>query len=229
MILLIGGSSGIAQIILPKLLQIDNVIATYNTSKIIFNSKTKKKLIKTRLDVSNYQSISLFIKKYKKYLKGIVCINLSTLTLDRLIVDIKKKELQNIFNTNVFANFYLAKHLLPLMIEQKFGRFIFFSSSKAESGDIGISAYASTKHSIHGLSKSIAKEYSRFGVTSNIISLGYFDTKLWHRLTAQKKKQLISEVPLKKLGKISDIYNVILSIIRSEFLNSSIIKIDGGI
>jgi 3-oxoacyl-[acyl-carrier protein] reductase len=229
MILLIGGSSGIGKKILPKLLKIDNVIATYNKTGISNLSINKNKLIKLKLNISSEKSILSFIKKNKKYLKNIVCINLSALTLDRLLVDISKKELTDIFSVNVFSNFYLAKHLVPIMISQNYGKFIFFSSSKAEKGDVGISAYSSSKLCLRSLSKSIVNEYSRFGITSNLISLGYFDTKLWKRLSKKKKKELILEIPTKKLGNINDISNIIISIIKSEFLNGSTIAIDGGI
>ena len=229
MILLIGASSGIGKKILPKLLKIDNVIATFNKTKIPNIPTNKHKLIKLKLDVSSEKSILFFIKKNKSKLKNIICINLSAITLDRLIIDIKKKELFDVFSTNIFCNFYLVKHLVPLMIKEKFGRFIFFSSSKAEKGDIGISAYSASKISLHGLSKSIVNEYSRFGITSNIISLGYFNTKLWERLSEKKKRHLVNEIPSKRLGNISDISNIILPIIKTSFLNGSTIKVDGGI
>ena len=229
MIILIGASSGIGSLIVEKLLKTDDIIATYNKGKILDKKTFKHKLIKVKLDITSESQIINFVKKYKKIFNKITLINLSTIKLDQLILNINQRDLIKAFEVNVFSNFYLAKYFIPIMIKENYGRFIFISSSKAEMGDVGISTYSSSKYSLHGLSKSISKEYANFGITSNILSLGYFETKLWKKLRAEKKTQLIDEIPSKNLGNSTNISNIILSVIKSEFINSSVIKIDGGI
>ena len=71
------------------------------------------------------------------------------------------------------------------------------------------------------------KDYS--STTSNLISLGYFEGASWNRLTIDKQKDLLKEVPSKKIGNVNNIFNAIDLIIKSDYITGSQIYIDGGI
>ena len=107
--------------------------------------------------------------------------------------------------------------------------FIFFSSSKASKGDSGVSIYSSSKTSLIGYSRSLSKELGRYNITSNLISLGYFEGSMWNRLENKKKLELLKEVPTKKIGNALNILNVINMLIKSDYVSGSNINIDGGI
>ena len=70
---------------------------------------------------------------------------------------------------------------------------------------------------------------SKFNVTSNILSLGYFKSKLWNKIPSKIQNERIKDVPSKKLGSIKNISNAIELLINSDYINRSTIKIDGGI
>ena len=82
---------------------------------------------------------------------------------------------------------------------------------------------------MNGLSASLATEYGKFNITSNILSLGYFKSNLWQAIPNKIKKERLKDIPSRKLGSIKNISNAIEFIINSEYVNKSIIKIDGGI
>ena len=182
-----------------------------------------------KLDLTKQKNIDLFIKKNKKILKNIKFINLATAKADKLIINLNIQEIENVFNVNILSNIYLSKKLLNLMIQQNYGRFIFFTSKRASRGDIGISLYSSTKEAISGFSRCLAKEYANFNITSNCIKLGYFKTKLFQNIPKKIKLKLLNEIPSKKLGEINNIYNAINTIVKTEYINGSNIDIDGGI
>lgn len=228
MIILIGASSGLGVKILPKLLNIDSVLALYKNNKINY-FRSKKKLFIEKIDITSESDIKRIIKKHKKNLTKVTCLNLAAITLDKLAVNIKKNELNYIFDVNCFSNIIFSKHLIPIMIKEKYGRFIHFSSSKAVKGDIGITGYAASKSALEGISNCLAKEYASFGITSNIISLGYFNTELWKRLKPNKQNELMKEIPSKTLGTEVNIFNTIKNIILSDYLNGANIKLDGGL
>ena len=149
--------------------------------------------------------------------------------LTMIIMTIVYKSLSESFDINIVAPHNLIKSFLPQMIKKKYGRVIFFSSTKAVRGDVGVSAYAASKASLDGYSRVFSKEHSKYNITSNLISLGYFDGPLWDEIPLEKRKILLNEVPSKKLGDISDIYPIILGVIKSEYTSGSNIHIDGGI
>ena len=123
---------------------------------------------------------------------------------------------------------YSSLLLIPLMIKNKWGRFMFVTSTGGMRGDIGTASYSASKMGLIGLSRVISKEYSKFNITSNIISLGTFDTGLFQDLSEEKRKEIIDMIPSRKLGDIENIINSVDFIIKSDYVNGSIINIDGG-
>ena len=226
MIILLGSSSGIGKKLLGQLSKIDEILALYNYNKPDINISN---VYLEKIDITKIEQIQNIIEKYNSKLTKITFINLVATTLDKLVPDINKEDVTKTFETNIFSNIYFAKFLTKKMVNDKWGRFIFFSSSKAVKGDVGISVYASSKSSLIGFSNSLSKEYSRFNITSNVISLGYFEGASWNRLNIEKQKELLKEVPSKKIGNVNNIYNAIELLIKSDYITGSQIYIDGGL
>ena len=230
MIILIGASSGIGRELIRELIKIDDVLATYNKKKIIIKIKSKnKKLLIKKLDISSEKNIKNFIKKNLKILKNITLINLATISVDKLIYNLNFNDIKKTFLINSFSNILFTKYLINKMIKDNYGRFIFFNSTRASRGDIGISLYSTSKSILKPLSKCIAKELGRFNITSNVISLGYFDSPLLNNIDKKIKNKLLEQIPSKKIGKVRNISNMIKTIIKSDYVNAGEIKIDGGL
>ena len=230
MFLIIGASSDVGNEIVKDLIKYDDVLLTYRNKNNIKKIKANKyKIFYEKLDLTDYQNIDKFLKKYSKLLKNIKFINLATAKSDKIIINLNTIDIQNVFKVNVLSNIYLCKKLLPLMIQQKFGRFIFLTSKRASRGDVGISLYSSSKEAISGFSKCLAKEYYDYNITSNCIKMGYFKTKLFEKIPKKIQLKLISQIPNKKLGNLRNINNVIHAIVDSEYINGSTIDVDGGI
>lgn len=231
MYLIIGGSSDLAFKITKTLVKYDDVLITYrSTSKLKkIKIKNKNKIFYKKLDLDNLENIKSFVKNNKKLLKKIKFINLATLTSDKLIHNLDIKDLNSVFNVNIFSNILLAKEMLPIMINQNYGKFIFFTSTRGKRGDKGISLYASSKEALSSFSKCLAKEYAGFNISSNCIKLGYFNTKLFNKISNSVKIKLINEIPNKKLGNPNDIIKAILMLSETSYITGSDVTIDGGI
>lgn len=230
MIILIGASSGIGKELIKELIKFDDVLATYNKKKINIKLKTKnKQLLIKKLDISKEENIKNFISKNSKILKKITLINLATISVDKLIYNLNFNDIKKTFLINSFSNILFTKYLIYKMIKDNYGRFIFFNSTRATRGDIGISLYSTSKSILKPLSKCIAKEVGRFNITSNVISLGYFDSPLLNNINKKIKNKLLEQIPSKKIGKVKNISNMIKTIIKSDYVNAGEIKIDGGL
>jgi len=129
--------------------------------------------------------------------------------------------------TKFFIFIWTLKLLNCVLIIQR--SIIFFNSTRASRGDVGISLYSTSKSILKPLSKCIAKELGRFNITSNVISLGYFDSPLLNNIDKKIKNKLLEQIPSKKIGKVRNISNMIKTIIKSDYVNAGEIKIDGGL
>ena len=114
------------------------------------------------------------------------------------------------------------------MIESKYGRIVYTSSKGAVNGDVGALSYSATKSAIIGMSNVLAKEYARFNITSNVLMLGAFETGMYLNLSEKKKKKILELIPSKKLGSVDNIVNAIEFLMKSDYVNGSIINIDGA-
>ena len=142
-----------------------------------------------------------------------------------LVINHKKSKWEDVIGINLTANFLLTKALVPLMVKQKWGRIIHLSSIRVASGTL---SYSTTKHGLLGMSKVLAKEYAKFNITSNCLILGAFNTGMFKGLKEKVKKEMINQIPSRKLGDIESIANAIKFIVNSPFVNGASIQIDGG-
>ena len=145
-----------------------------------------------------------------------------------IILNKTSKELLDDINSN-FLNFHeIVKLVLPHMLSQNWGRIIFFGSSRALKTDVGLAGYSSGKYASLGYCKTLSKEYARYGITSNYLSLGLFNSPLYQSLSSKIKKDLINNTDTRSLGDYLSILNAINFLINSKYVTGSLIPIDGG-
>jgi len=221
----IGYSSNIAQQAMNKHSKENIIYGTFNSNKL--DIKGDNNIHLSQLNLQNEDNIKDFIDSIKKNLSEVVVINFAAYKDDSLVVNQNIDSWDKALSINVSSNFLLSKYLLPVMIQNKWGRFIHISSERGMRGFAGSTAYSASKSALYGFSRSLAKEYARLGITSNVISLGYFDSGLYRKLDKKLQKTFIEGVPSKKLGSAEDIYHAINFLILSDYTNGSVITIDG--
>lgn len=85
---------------------------------------------------------------------------------------------EEVFKVNLTGTYYCCKVFLPAMIASGWGRVINIASTVAKVAYSHISAYAASKHAVLGLTRALAVEMARTGVTVNAICPGYVETEL---------------------------------------------------
>lgn len=216
-----GINSQLAQFLVKGLPKKDLIIGIYGSSY---------KGIKSR-NLNTIKSIKNLTKNIENKFKGnkkIIFINFAARRDENLLLNLNLKEINTNLESNILSSLKIAKKIIPLMIKYNFGRFIFLSSKKAEDGSEGNILYSLSKSGLVGLSRTISKEYRKFNITSNVISLGYFNSKMWVSLSSNVQKKLLKQTLYGKLGNPSIISDVIKLIIKHQFINMTKIDLDGG-
>jgi len=226
MVVVIGASSALGQELLGGLCRIDQVIATFHTRDVRYKSD---RLTKVRLNLADQKAVIRFGKNLVTSQEPLTLIYLAALTLDELVVNSSLKRWQSVFQINVESSFLILKEALPKMVADKWGRVIFVSSCVTRSGDPGTASYSASKSALHGLSRVVSQEYGRFGVTSNVLQLGYFEKGLIDLLKKENKDKVLNRIPSRRWGGSKDIFEAIRFIIRTDYLNGSVIVLDGGL
>ena len=228
MIILTGASGGIGQAILPALVKLDNVIAIYNTN--VPDIAGLEGVIAYKMDITSEVEILRFANIMKDNLSRVTLIHAAAIARqDRLAAQFKTEDWDEVMNINLRGNFLLTRALLKHMILGKWGRIIHFSSAAGMRVAPGTLAYSTSKTALLGMSRVFATEYARFGITSNVLVNGYFDTGMYQDLGESTQKKLIESIPSKRLGDTRNIVNAIEFLMKSEYVNGGSINIDGGI
>ena len=227
MIILTGASGGIGRSILSFLSKLDKVIAISH-SKVI-NVDELDGVEPYQVDLTSEIEVNEFVSKIKSKLSKVVLIHAAAISLDNLAVKFDTKDWNQSMSLNLNSNFFLTRALLATMIRDDWGRIIHVSSIAGMKGVPGTIAYSTAKTGLLGMSKVLANEYARFGVTSNVLILGYLNTGLIDTLSEKSRQKILESIPSKRLGAPSNIVNAVDFLIKSEYVNGSTVNIDGGI
>ncbi len=227
MIILTGASGGIGQEIIKGLCALDDVIGLYNTS--CPSNTIDGKVTYEKVNIEDKLEVDCFVEKWKSKLSNITLVHCAAIKVDGFVADYSLENWDKVMGVNLKGNFIVTQALLPYMMEDFWGRVVHISSQGAMDGDIGTVAYSVSKTGLIGMSRVIAKEYARFQVTSNVLSLGGFEMGMFLQLSDKSKDNLRDKVPSKRLGDPSNIVNAINFLIKSEYVNGSTINIDGGV
>jgi len=217
-IILTGASGGIGLAIRSELSKIDDLYPIANKNGLEFDNK---------VDLTNIDSIKRFTEYWKEKLYNITVIHLAAVKIDELAVFVNEDNWDKVMDINLKGNFLLTKELIPIMMKEKWGRIIHIISSGL--GDVGTLTYSTSKFGLLGMSEVLSREYARYGITSNVLQLGYFQTGMWEKLSQVKKDELLNQIPSKQLGDPINIVNAVKFIIDSPFVNGSVINVDGGV
>lgn len=182
-----GGSRGIGANLVEEAVKLGHDVAfTFNRNEQAARTVAEKaaagrdgaKVRCYQLDVRDSDRVESVIDAVLEDFDNIeVVINNAGITHDNVLVSMSDEEWLDVIATNLTGAFYVCRQVLPTLIGNRFGRIINISSLVADGGS-GQANYAASKAGLHGLTRSIAKEYGRRGITANVVAPGYFETDM---------------------------------------------------
>lgn len=183
------------------------------------------------LNVTDTESIDSVLKDIISEFGAItVLVNNAGITRDNLMLRMKEEEWSDIMSTNLTSVFRLSKACLKGMMKARHGRIISISSVVGATGNAGQANYAAAKAGVVGFSKSLAQEIGSRGITVNVIAPGFIDTDMTRELPEEQRKQLMSNIPLGKLGESEDIANAVLFLASDmgSYISGETLHVNGG-
>lgn len=233
-----GASRGIGrEIALKYAKEGANIVLNYR------NSETEALQLKEELDklgsntliikanVSDFEEAERLIKEAKEVFGRVdILVNNAGITKDNLIMRMKEEDFDSVIDVNLKGAFNCLKAVTPIMIRQKEGKIINMSSVVGVIGNAGQVNYCASKAGLIGMTKSLAREIGGKNINVNAIAPGFIDTDMTKVLSEDQKKNIMSQVPLKRLGQADDIANLALFLAseQSNYITGQVIHVDGG-
>jgi 3-oxoacyl-[acyl-carrier protein] reductase len=185
-----------------------------------------------KVNTAVYAEVEVATKKVaEQYGKVEILINNAGITRDATIKKMTPELWQQVIDVNLTGVFNCAKCAAEIMVEQGWGRIVNASSVVALYGNFGQTNYVATKAGVVGMTKTLAKELGRKGVTVNAVAPGFIATEMVKKMPPEVLKSMEEKVPLKRLGlpeEIAAIY-AFLSSDEAAYINGTVISVDGGI
>ena len=179
------------------------------------------------------------IKNFEKFEKSLlekklnvdILVNNAGITKDNLLIRMKAEDIDNVIDINLLSLIKISKCVLKNMMKQKFGRIISISSVVGFTGNPGQVNYCASKSGITGFTKSLALEVASRGITVNAIAPGYITSAMTDKISDPQRDSIISNIPVGRIGKPSDISNAVLFLAREEasYITGNTIHVNGGL
>ena len=187
-----------------------------------------------RLEVRDSAQVENVVDEVAENFEAIeVLVNCAGTTRSNLVVSMADEEWCEVLETNLYGPFYVCRQVLSVMLGQRFGRIINISSIQ-HSGGTGQANYAASKAGLHGLTKTLAKEYGRRGITANVVVPGFFETDMTLENVPQSIRDHWAEhcpMPGSRLGQPPELARVV-TFLASEggnYINGQVIHVTGGL
>lgn len=159
-----------------------------------------------------------------------ILVNNAGITRDNLIMRMKEEEFDQVIETNLKGVFNCLKAATRPMMKQRSGRIINISSVVGVLGNAGQANYVAAKAGVIGLTKSSARELASRGVTVNCVAPGFIDTEMTQVLADDLRDNMLSGIPLARLGRPEEIADVVLFLASdaSSYMTGQTLHVDGG-
>ena len=195
--------------------------------------KAGKKFYAYQCDLGKRDSIYSFLEKVKADHPRIdILINNAGHILRKPVAEHPDDYWDTIININLNAQFILAREIGKRMIEQGAGKIVFTCSLLSFQGGVTVPGYAASKGAIASLLKAFANEWAKSGVNVNGVAPGYIATDNTAQLREDKERNaaILARIPANRWGTPEDMAGafVFLSSPASDYMNGSIITVDGG-
>ena len=224
MIIVTGASRGLGQAIAERLIEKgeDVIGLARSVSGITIDA--------IECDVSDYTSVknaSREIKRMKKPVKAF--INAAGIASMNLAVTTDESTVQRLIQTNLVGTIYCCQTIAPIMLRQKYGSFINFSTIAVALSLKGESVYAASKAGVESFSRTFAREMADFNVRVNCIAPGPIRTDLLRGITDIQIEKITSQQVIPKQFQKSDVCDLVELLLdeKAASLSGQVLNIGG--
>ena len=181
-------------------------------------------------DVSSYEDVKIVVQRLKKAGAKIdALINAAGIASMNLAVTTPPNVCLQIIETNLLGTIYCCQLISPLLIRNRNGSIINFSTIAVALGLKGESIYAASKAGVEGFTRAFAREMADFNINVNCIAPGPIDTNLLKGITPAQINKIVSQQIIPKQytpEAISDLVELLLDS-RSKSLSGQVLHVGG--
>jgi NAD(P)-dependent dehydrogenase (short-subunit alcohol dehydrogenase family) len=192
-----------------------------------------RKALAVQLDVRSQSDIENMVQAtVKEYGKIDILVNNAGLNIRKASTEFSWQDWDTVLDTNLKGSFFCAQAVANQMIKRSYGRIINIGSCTCVFGMEGIAPYTASRGAILSMTRSLAAEWGKFGITVNVLAPGWFKTAQNAVLYENKEwlNYLTGRIPLNRVGLPNDLDGTVVFLASDacEYMTGQMIMVDGG-
>jgi 2-dehydro-3-deoxy-L-rhamnonate dehydrogenase (NAD+) len=219
-----GGLSGIGEAVLKRIIAEGGKAVAWDV-----NAKSSEGI---KTDISDYASVESAVAETVKQIGGIdILVNSAGITgptvpVDGFPIDGWLKTI----SINLNGTFFTNRAVVPLMIQQNYGRIVNIASIAGKEGNPNASAYSASKAAVIGFTKSLSKEVAKYNITANTVTPAAVRTPIFDQMPQTHIDFMLSRIPKGRFGTVDENASLICWLASEEcsFSTGAVFDISGG-
>ena len=147
-----------------------------------------------------------------------------------MLAIMRDSDIERLVKLNTISPIILTKHVVRSMMIERAGRVVNIGSIIAATGYSGLSAYAATKASLVGFTRSLAREVGPLGITVNAVAPGFIDTEMTREMDEAQRAKIARRSALRRLAGADDVAKAVRFLLSEEAKNitGTTVTVDAG-
>jgi 3-oxoacyl-[acyl-carrier protein] reductase len=217
-----GGASGLGLAIARRLQAEGAFVAVFDRDPSQFaalNAEFGERGSCTPVDVTDeaqvQQAISTVLGQRKRLDVLVNCAGITGRTNIKTH-EVDLEDFERVQRINVRGPFLMAKHALPAMLRQNYGRIVHIASIAGKEGNAGMLAYSTSKAAVIGMTKVQGKEYAGTGITINALAPAVVRTAMVAAMPESQVKYMTDKIPMQRCGTLEEVAAIVAFIASRE-------------
>jgi NAD(P)-dependent dehydrogenase (short-subunit alcohol dehydrogenase family) len=185
-----------------------------------------------KTDVRNYQEVKDSVTKTKDHFGQVdIMVYMAGVGFLKRFVETRPDDWKNTVDVLLYGMLNTTHAVLPLMIENKYGKIVSVMGDSSRVGESGLSLVAAPRAGQGALVKSLAREVGRYNITLNCVSVGVVETSHYPAGHIDKyREKIVKNYPVGRLGAAEDVAPMILLLCSdlSNWITGQIVSVNGG-
>ena len=170
-------------------------------------------------------------KVLEKWEKLDILVNNAGIIRDGLLATMSPENWQQVIDTNLTGTYNFCHAVMRPMMSARYGRIVNMSSVASHTANPGQANYAASKGGVEGLTRCLATEIARRGITVNAVAPGFIETDMTVAVRNAAEDMIKKRIPCRRLGQPDDVASAVLFLAGEEasYITGQVITVDGGL